>query len=99
MKGTTNFLCFDFESPAILKQLDGWNCGLACVANAVAFVYHFETTEFVLSGMKLVADDTNEICYIVDKETYNLRLFWEGVERKASQQNKWFTTTNILWTA
>ena len=82
MKGSTNFPRFDFESPAILKQVDGWNCGLACTANAAAFIHHFEKTEFVLSGMKLVTDHTNEIRYIVDEDAYNLHLFWEELEKK-----------------
>ena len=37
-KGTDSFPWFDFDGPAILHQVDGWNCGLACLANAVAFV-------------------------------------------------------------
>ena len=45
-KGSTSFPHFDFDCPAILNQVDGWNCGLVCVANAVAFVHHFENKEF-----------------------------------------------------
>jgi hypothetical protein len=95
-KGTTEFPRFDFKTPSILKQLDGWNCGLACVANAVAFVRHFEKTDFVLSAMQLVTDDPNEIRYIVDPTRYNLRSFWERVGKKALAKYKESSTTALL---
>ena len=82
MKGSTSFPCFDFDSPAILKQVVGLKCGLACVANAVAFVHHFENKEFVLSGMTPVTDQTDEIWYIVSKEACSLCSFWEDLEKK-----------------
>ena len=98
MKGSTSFPCFDFDCPAILNQVDGWNCSLACVANAVAFVHHFENKEFVLSGMTPVTDQTNEILrYIVDEDAYNLHLSWEDLEKMASLNYKnRFTITDIL---
>ena len=97
MKESTSFPCFDFDCPAILNQVDGWNCGLACVANAVAFLHHFENKEFVLSGMTPVTDQTNEIRYIVNENAYNLCLSWEDLEKMASLNYKnTFTITDIL---
>ena len=96
-KGSTSFPCFDFNCPAILNQVDGWNCGLACVANAVTFVRHFENKEFLLSGMRPANDETDEIRYIVDQNEYNLHSFWDDLKKMGSLNYKnTFTITDIL---
>ena len=81
MKGSTSFPHFNFDCPAILNQVDGWNCGLACVANAVTFVHHFQNKEFLLSGMTPANDETDEIRYIVDQNEYNLCSFWDDLKK------------------
>ena len=94
--GTTEFPWFDFETPLILKQFDGWNCGLACVVNAVAFVHHFEKIDFVLSHMQLVTDAIDEVRYNVDSTKYNLCLFGEQLEKKTARKYEGFTTKDFL---
>ena len=97
MKGSINFPRLDFDCPAIIKQVDGWNCGLACVANAVAFVHHFQNKEFLLSGIKPANDKRDEIRYIVDQDEYNLRSFWEDLKKTGSMKYKnEFTLLSIL---
>ena len=97
MKGSINFLHLDFNCPAIIKQVDGWNCGLACVANAVTFVRHFQNKEFLLSGMTPANDERDEIRYIVDQDEYNLHSFWEDLEKTGSLKYKnEFTISSIL---
>ena len=96
-KGTNSFPRFDFDRPAILKQVDGWNCGLACLVNAVAFVRHFQDKEFLLSGMTHVSNGTDEIRYIVNHNEYNLSSFWDKLLRTVSPKNKkTLTITDIL---
>lgn len=97
-KGSTKFSRLDFESPSILKQQDAFNCGIACVANAVGFVRHFKKTDFALSDMRLVIDDPDETWYIVDGSKYNLNSFWEQLVKKFARKydSKVITTVDVL---
>ena len=90
MKGSINFPCLDFDCPAIIKQVDGWNCGLACVVNAVAFVHHFQNKEFLLSGMTPANDKRDAIRYIVNQDEYNLCSFWEDLEKTLKKLHEEF---------
>ena len=89
-KGTKQFPRFDFETPSILSQDDGWNCGLATVANALAFVHHFEEADFVLSDFKCVSEDPEDMHYVVDLDPSKIKLslFWKKLEKKAKPKYK-----------
>jgi hypothetical protein len=65
--GTEEFPCFNFPFPSIIRQTNSFDCGLAVVANSMAFVKHLESVSFEKSQMK--RQDTNigmggkEVCY------------------------------------
>ena len=45
--GTEKFHCFDFSCPSILSQPNSNDCGLAVVANSMAFINHLKATPFM----------------------------------------------------
>jgi hypothetical protein len=49
--GTMNFPQIDFHSPSIIAQNNAFDCGLAAVANSVAFVKHYKDILFTKAIM------------------------------------------------
>jgi hypothetical protein len=49
--GTTNFPWIDFHSPSIIAQNNGFDCGLAAVANSMAFVEHDKDVVFTTKSI------------------------------------------------
>ena len=73
--GTKEFPRFDYQFPSIMCQHDCFNCGLACIANAFAFVKHLEDVKFLTTKMISVKDGH----FYLDKMTYSLQPFWTNV--------------------
>jgi len=45
--GTEGFPWFDYDCPSILQQSNSFDCGLAAVANSMAFVKHLKDLKFM----------------------------------------------------
>jgi hypothetical protein len=50
--GTEEFAWFDFVTPSIIGQSTSYDCGLAFVANSMAFIKHVENVDFSRSKME-----------------------------------------------
>ena len=50
--GTEEFPQFNYDCPTILQQLTVYDCGLAVVANSMAFVKHSKKLKFMKANMK-----------------------------------------------
>jgi hypothetical protein len=50
--GTEEFARFDFGTPSFTGQSTSYDCGLALVANSMAFVKHLEKVDFMRSNME-----------------------------------------------
>ena len=75
-----------------MSQPDGWNCGFASIANAVAFVRHFEKTKFVSSNFRCVSNNPRDMRYVADGEKLNLSIFWKNLDVKANESKKYKMT-------
>jgi hypothetical protein len=82
-KGTEEFPWFDFQCPSIIQQSTSHDCGLAVVANSMAFFKHLKGKQFMKSNMK--RQESNEICFLLDETIYSLKPFWDRVMKDAGQ--------------
>jgi hypothetical protein len=80
--GTEEFPQFDYDCPAILQQLTVYDCGLALVANSMAFVKHSKKLKFMKANMK--RQKSNEVHFLLDENTYSLKPFWDRLMKDAS---------------
>jgi hypothetical protein len=89
-KGTGEFPRFDYESPSILGQSNAFDCGLAAVANSMAFVIHSKDVPFMKANMERddgkLHEGSNEVRFFLKEEVYSLKGFWEKVMEDAAQQ-------------
>ena len=94
--GTEEFPRFDYDGPAILRQSTQYDCGLAVVANSMAFVNHLKGKQFLKSNMQ--KHKQKEVRFVLKEETYSLQPFWNRVIRDASNtQHGKFSSSNELF--
>jgi hypothetical protein len=88
-KGTEGFPRFDFKCPSILGQSNTFDCGLAAVANTMAFVNHSKKVPFMKANMerheKKLHQGSNEVRFFLKEEIYSLKDFWEKVMEDAGR--------------
>ena len=73
--GTTNFPRIDLLSPSIIAQNNGFNCGLAVVANSMAFVKHYKDVLFTKANLKRCVTTGSEVCYEVAEDIFGMKSF------------------------
>ena len=73
--GTEQFPWFDFPFPSILSQSTANDCGLAVVANDMAFVNHLKGKQFLKSKMKKESTQGQGVCFLLDEKMYSLQPF------------------------
>jgi hypothetical protein len=81
-KGTEQFPWFDFECSSIIQQTTSFDCGLAVVANSMAFVNHLKKVQFNKSTMETHASkgfESHGIGFLLPEKMFSLRPFWEKV--------------------
>jgi hypothetical protein len=94
--GTQEFPRFDYDCPAILQQDTGYDCGLAVVANSMAFVKHSKKLQFKKANMK--RQKSNEVRFLLDENTYSLKKFWDRLMKDASNtRHDKFSSSNKLF--
>jgi hypothetical protein len=94
--GTEEFPRFDYDGPAILWQSTQYDCGLAVVANSMAFVNHLKGKQFLKLNMK--KQKRKEVFFVLKEETYSLQPFWKRVIREASNtRHGKFSSSNELF--
>jgi hypothetical protein len=94
--GTEEFPQFDYDCPTILWQLTQYDCGLAIVANSMAFVKCSMGKHFLKSNMR--EEKMKEVHFLLDEETYSLQPFWNRVMKEASNtQHGKFSSSNELF--
>ena len=82
-KGTEGFPRFDFDDPNILSQSNCYDCGLAVVANSMAFVKAAKKIEFT-KAMKLSTNSRLDLdknldvhfCFKTRNYSYSVNRFW-----------------------
>jgi hypothetical protein len=93
-KGTEGFPWFDFQCPCIVCQQTTFDCGLAVVANSMAFVNHLKKVKFMKSNM--TRQNSNEFCFLLNDKIYSLKHFWDIVMRDAGTRRHFAFSTSIL---
>jgi hypothetical protein len=73
--GTERFPWLDFKCSSIIKQSTDCDwCGLAAVANPMAFVKHLQHVKFLPSTMERV--QSNGISFVLKEQIFSLKPFW-----------------------
>jgi hypothetical protein len=79
--GTTECAWFDFGTRSIVAQSTSNDCGLASVANSMAFLKHLEKVDFTRSNMETAEQSIqpNEVCFLLKEYPLSLMPFWNSV--------------------
>jgi hypothetical protein len=89
--GTAQFPRFDFACSSIIKQSTTYDCGLAAVANSMAFVKQLQDVKFSPLTMKRV--QSKGVSFVLKEQVFSLQPFWEQVHRDC-RKTKQVTTRN-----
>ena len=81
--GTESFPCFDLCSPSFIYHLNSIDCGLASVANCLAFVFQFEKTPFKKEECYMAITQGRSNNFTLNSEHYVIEPFWDKVVKKA----------------
>ena len=73
-----NWVLFDYDCPAILQQLTAYDCGLAVVANSMAFLKHSKKLQFMKANMK--RQKSNEVHFLLDEYKFSKTLLGQTDE-------------------
>jgi hypothetical protein len=77
--GTMDFPQIDLHSPSIIAQNNGFNCGLAAVANSMAFVKHYKDNVFTKSIMTRCVNAGREVCYGIIEDIFGLKSYFDRI--------------------
>jgi hypothetical protein len=84
-KGTQSFPRFDYKCPSILQQSNSSDCGLAVVANSMAFVKHSKDLKFMKANLERPTEKflkgSNEVRFLLNEKKYSLKPFWDRLLR------------------
>ena len=78
------FHWFDFQCPSIVSQPNSHDCGLAVVANSMAFFKQLKAKPFMKSNAHRRVVN-NEMHYALDEIIYSLQPFWTSLMKDARQ--------------
>jgi hypothetical protein len=81
-KGTDEFPHFDYKSPSILFQSNNNDCGLAAIANSMAFIIHNKDKWFIKSNMS-TGGKSEDVRYLLNDTQYGLKPFWKKLTKDA----------------
>jgi hypothetical protein len=107
-RGTVGFPRFDIVAPSILSQSNSCDCGVAVVANSMAFVKSYNKAKFVKGNMKLSlcsilpdADLIGVIFVFKDREYCSQKKIWtkviaDGNSRRYSDDEEIITSQDVL---
>jgi hypothetical protein len=94
--GTVEFPRFDFAFPSIIQQWNGYDCGLAVVANSVAFIIHLRHVKFMRSQMNLREQgQTQNVVFLLAEDVYSLHNFWQKLMDDAGRTRHGEISTSI----
>jgi hypothetical protein len=77
--GTNNFPRIDLPSPTIIEQNNGFDCGLAAVANSMAFVKHHKDFLFTKGNLKRCVTTGSEVRYEVAEDIFGMKSFFDRI--------------------
>ena len=79
-KRTTSdyFHQFMFKDESVMQQPDGFNCGIAVVANAMAFIQTNQSKTFAKGDPDIVEHDSMKAVVLGDE--YSLKPTWDGYD-------------------
>ena len=76
-EGTESFPRLDFKCSSIIQQSNDYDCGLAAVANSMAFIKHLQDVNFSRASMQRL--QTNGVSFLLKKQIFSLKPFWDKV--------------------
>jgi hypothetical protein len=83
-KGTVDFPRVDYKCPSIIEQSNNFDCGLATVANSVAFIKHLKNAKF--RKRDLGVDPLKKECrYVFNEKKHSILPFWRTLMDDASK--------------
>jgi hypothetical protein len=76
--------------PSIVQQSNTFDCGLAAVANSMAFVKHSKDLKFMKANLERPEEKFLErltkVPFLLNNEMYSLKLFWDKMMKDAGQR-------------
>jgi hypothetical protein len=95
--GTVEFPRFDFPFPSVIQQSNGYDCGLAVVANSMAFIIHLRHVKFMRSHMNVRRErgQTQNVVFLLPEDVYSLKNFWQKLMDDAGRTRHGLVSTSI----
>jgi hypothetical protein len=93
---TTNFPRIDLHSPSITAQNNGFNCGLAAVANSMAFVKHFKDVFFIKANLTRCVTTGRELCYEINADIFGLKSNFDRIMLDAQNTEHYLDLTDSI---
>jgi hypothetical protein len=93
---TTNFPRIDLLSPSIIAQNNGFNCGLAAVANSMAFVKHYKDVLFTKANLKRCVTTGSEVCYEIAEDIFGLKSYFDRIMLDAQNTDHYLDLTDSM---
>jgi hypothetical protein len=77
--GTTNFPRIDLHSPSIIAQNNAFDCGLAAVANSMAFVKHYKDVLFTRANLTRCVITGRDVHYEITEDIFGLKSYFDRI--------------------
>jgi hypothetical protein len=94
--GTTNFPRIDLHSPSIIAQNNGFNCGLAAVANSMAFVKHYKDVLLTKANLTRCVTTGREVCYEITEDIFGLKSYFDRIMLDAQNTEHYLDLMNSM---
>jgi hypothetical protein len=95
--GTTNSPRIDLHSPSIIAQNNGFDCGLAAVANSMAFVKHFKDVLFTTkANLTRCVTTGREVRYEITEDIFGLKSYFDRIMLDAQNTEHYLDLTNSM---
>jgi hypothetical protein len=67
------------HSPSIIAQNTGFDCGLAAVANSMAFVKRYKDVLFTKTNLTRCVTTGREVCYEITEDIFGLKSYFDRI--------------------
>jgi hypothetical protein len=94
--GTTIFPRIDLYSPSIIAQNNAFDCGLAAVANSIAFVKHYKDILFTKANMTRCVTAGREVHYEITEDIFGLKSYFDRIMLDAQNTQHYLDLTDSM---
>jgi hypothetical protein len=84
------------HSPSIIAQNNGFDCGLAAVANSMAFVKHYKDVLFTKANLTRCVTTGMEVCYEITEDIFGLKSYFDRIMLDAQNTEHYLDLTDSM---